>query len=199
MPAPKLHEASQQLSLAVDAQTGELTRGWTKDEVSEVVREATAEFWASDLGQQLLERGGDGIEGEVISIMEHRYEHTNFALCPFVESLTRVGQDLLQSLPKPAAPKVEPAPKVAPVISHEEKEKLKAQEEAEKKYESKVKQFSHMVSRQLNTRGVNSLKPRFGAVNVVAENGQVYEYPVADFDKLYTDAVNLGFLTGSLL
>ena len=98
MPAPKLHEASQQLSLAVDAQTGELTRGWTKAEVSEVVREATAEFWASDLGQQLLERGGDGIEGEVISIMEHRYEHTNFALCPFVESLTRVGQDLLQSL-----------------------------------------------------------------------------------------------------
>jgi hypothetical protein len=88
---------------------------------------------------------------------------------------------------------------VAPVISHEEKEKLKAQEEAATKYESKVKQFSHMVSRQLNTRGVNSLKPRLGVVTIVAENGSTYEYPVADFDKLYTDAVNCGFLTGSLL
>jgi len=199
MPAPKLHEASQQLSLAVDAQTGELTRGWTKAEVSEVVREATTEFWASDLGQQLLERGGPEIEEQVISIMQHRYEHTNFALCPFVESLTRVGQDLLETLPKPVASKAEPAPKAAPVITPEMQAKAEADEKARQKHEGKVRQFSHMVSRQLNTRGVNSLKPRFGVISVVAENGSNYEYSVADFDKLYTDAVNFGFLAGSLL
>jgi len=199
MPAPKLHEASQQLSLAIDAQTGELSRGWTDAEVGELVRSATAEFWASEVGEQLLERGGDGIKDQVINIMEHRYQDTNLALCPFYESLVRIGKDLLETLPKPAAPKVDPAPKAAPVQTAEQKEQARLEAEARQKHEGKVKQFAFLVKKQLNTRGVNSLKPRLGVVTIVAENGSTYEYPAADFDKFYTDAVNFGFLTGSLL
>jgi hypothetical protein len=107
-----------------------------------------------------------------------------------------VAQDLLRAeTQQPVVSK--PAPKVAtaPALTSEQKEKLSADEEVRKQHEGKVKQFAFLVKKQLNTRGVNSLKPRFGVVTVIAETGQSYEYSNDLFESLWSDAAKLGLLT----
>jgi hypothetical protein len=129
--------------------------------------------------------------------MAHRFEQTNFALCPFYESLVRVGKDLLESLPKPVAPKVEPAPKAAPVITAEMRAKAEAEAKEKADRIAKVKQYAHLYNSALLNHGIGSLKSNGGFVTVrvgVGENMKAYEYPAAEANALLNEAIGLGLI-----
>jgi hypothetical protein len=122
--------------------------------------------------------------------MAHRFEQTNFALCPFYESLVRVGKDLLESLPKPVAAKVEPAPKAAPVITAEMRAKAEAEAKEKADTDAKLRQFSHMINEAILNFGCQSLKPKAGYVAVRLLNGRVYEYESQQFENMYQSALD---------
>jgi hypothetical protein len=191
-----MHDISQKLVIATKPGTWEPSGGWSHADLTQLRYDAVIEMFNTQVGQDLLELGGDPIKQRILDVFAERYEGKFPSTAPFFEYLMEVAQDLLRAeTEQPVVPK--PAPKVAttPVLTPEQKEKLRADEEARKQHEGKVKQFAFLVKKQLNTRGVNSLKPRFGVVTVIAETGQSYEYSNDLFESLWSDAAKLGLLT----
>src|ERR1700733_4539086 len=119
-----LHEISQKLAIWSDPYTGKPTRGATEQDLYDLKREASDMFWASDLGQEIRERGGDDAIDRFLDAYADRYGDASPASVPFVESLIEVGTDLLVDLPhlppappreltKRAAPATPPPPKIS--------------------------------------------------------------------------------------
>jgi hypothetical protein len=60
--------------------------------------------------------------------------------------------------------------------------------QAEKKavpvVDGKVVQFSHLYNEAVQSRGINSVRPRMGIVTLTLNNGKQYVYPHAEFTQL---------------
>jgi hypothetical protein len=191
-----MHDISQKLVIATEPGTWEPSGGWSHADLTQMRYDAVIAMFDTQVGQDLLELGSPDIKQRILDVFAERYEGKFPSTAPFFEYLMEVAQDLLRAETQQlVVPK--PAPKVAtaPVLTPEQKEKLSADEEVRKRHEGKVKQFAFLVKKQLNTRGVNSLKPRFGVVTVIAETGQSYEYSNDLFESLWSDAAKLGLLT----
>jgi len=190
-----MHDISQKLVIATEPGTWEPSGGWSHADLTQMRYDAVIAMFDTQVGQDLLELGSPDIKQRILDVFAERYEGKFPSTAPFFEYLMEVAQDLLRAetqqlvVPKPA-PKVATAPVLAP----EQKEKLRADEEARKQHETKIRQFSFLVRNQLNTRGYQSLKPCAGIVTVVAPNGQFYEYENNAFENLYANAVKLGLL-----
>lgn len=190
-----MHDISQKLVIATKPGTWEPSGGWSHADLTQLRYNAVIEMFNTQVGQDLLELGGDPIKQRILDVFAERYDGKFPSTAPFFEYLMEVAQDLLRAeTQQPVVPK--PAPKIAtaPVLTPEQKEKLRADEEARKQHEGKVRQFAHLVRNQLNTKGYQSLKPRGGIVTVIAPNGQFYEYQNNAFENLYADSVKLGLL-----
>jgi hypothetical protein len=191
-----MHEISQRLVIATKPGTWEPAGGWSHADLTELRRDAVIAMCNTSVGEDLLDLGGEPIKQRILDVFAERYEGKFPSTAPFFEYLMEAAQDLLRAeTQQPAVPKPTPKVAAAPVLTPEQKEKLSADEEARKQHEGKVRQFAFLVKKQLNTRGVNSLKPRCGVVTVIAETGQSYEYSNELFENLWADAVNLGLLT----
>lgn len=128
----------------------------------------------------------------VNEMFAQRYANTPPNRIGYFEALSEVGQDILLMLPEPVAPKPTPRAATTPAVAVSPEETAKAAE-AEAKRIGKLKQFAHMVNEQMNRDGVQSLKPRVGVVTIHI-NGRAYEYGAAEFDTLYIEAQEKGFL-----
>jgi hypothetical protein len=189
-----MHDTSQNLAIYVDDE-GNPTRGATREDLAGFYRELWEAFEDSPTGQALLGRGGPDIMSRVNDMFAQRYANTPPNRIGYFEALSEVGSDILLMLPEPVAPK--PTPRTAPapvaVVSPEDAAKAKEAAEAEAKRIGKLKQFAYMVNEQTMRDGVQSLKPRAGMVTLHI-NGRVYEYGAAEFDALYGEAQEKGFL-----
>ena len=191
-----MRQISQLIAMSLD-QDGHRRSAITKEFMAELYEQLWREFRASDIGRKLIARGGPDIMDRVLAIYGDRSRVNHPGVCPVFEMLEEIGNDLLMELgsvpAQVAVPK--PAPKAIVVPTAVQKEQQRLREEAREKHENRVRQFVHMVDRQLSRDGVQSLKPRAGVVLVIAESGNRYAYPHNEFESLWADATKMGLLT----
>ena len=192
-----MKEISQLLAIYTNDH-GAPTRGADKQEVSDLYARLWQEFWASQIGKQIISRGGPNIGQRVFEIFESRYENAPPNKVGYFEALEEIGRDLLVVLPAPVTPVEQPKPKVnlEPEFTQEQLQ----QQEIDKKHDSKIRQFAHMANEQMNRDpvngircGIGSLKPRAGIVTLEIK-GNLYEYPAAEFEALFSEAQAKGLL-----
>jgi hypothetical protein len=157
-----------------------------KEEAAKLYERLWDEFRASDVGIELIARGGHDIMDQVLAIYGVRYVDRPPAIAPVFEALEEIGNDLLLTLPERVA-QARPKVNLNPTPSVREAPKPSKECSA----------FAHAYNAQMLSHGMNSLKPRDGYVSIYFD-GKPYQYKKEVADKLLTEAFSLKLIKGVL-
>lgn len=175
-----MHTISQKLAMATD-EFGNPRKGYTQEHVTGLYSELFTAVESTKKGREFLRRGGT--TEMLVEMYRDRYAERPPAVFPIYEGLMEIVEDLLVTLPSPVeqvAPVVV-APPPAPVVKP-----LPEPPAA-------LRKLAHLINENIMTRGVKSLKPIQGIVYLHA-NGTAYEYPFAEFDRQFQEAVSFNLI-----